>query len=303
MTDLYERNKELAIDASLFDQVYPVIQNIDVTPIKRNPNELPVVKVRFQLNGTEKHAFAYGLFPKRCDKSTGKAALIIPGSGLNQSIAIFTGESGNYQKDLFQVFQRNNISSFVLIKPNEAYLAWHNGRGAKVNGSVIFNWHLNRRSSYSAAYIVQAMAVMKWMKNCFGHTILAGVSQGGAAALLAGLQAEPDIAIVSSGFSLLTDSLELSGQNQISGVALYGDLHNPEKLSSSLGASRTEWVFTWGMREQDIYGVEALTSNTARVIGYIKNVHWRSIKQGHSAPADLIDSLLKAKSLFANKHQ
>lgn len=298
LTELYERNSDLAIDASLFDRAYTNIQIIEASAIKRMPEELPVISVRFKLNGTEKQAFAYGIYPTRCEKSTGKAALIIPGSGVNQSIAIFSGEKNNYQGGLLGVFQRNNLSSFVLIKPNESYLAWHNGQGEKVNEATIFNWQLNRRSSYSAAYIVQAMALMKWMKWCFGHTVLAGVSQGGSAVLLAGLQAEPSMAIVASGFSLLADSIDSSGQNQIAGVPLFGDLHRPEVISSRLKASRTLWVFSWGIYEQDIYGLEARQLATARTIGNIENVLWRSVKQDHSAPVGLVDSLIKSKKIF-----
>ena len=71
---------------------------------------------------------------------------------------------------------------YTFIKPNEDFLAWHDGNGKKLSGDFIWNWHLNREGSYSVSYLVQSLAFTKWMKGCFKKTLIAGLSQGGAAA-------------------------------------------------------------------------------------------------------------------------
>ena len=68
-------------------------------------------------------AFAYGTITTSCD-GTKQASLIIPGSGLNQSLGIATGDKNNYHYGVLQALSaggKDNIYTF--IKPNEDFLA------------------------------------------------------------------------------------------------------------------------------------------------------------------------------------
>ena len=131
-----------------------------------------------------------------------------------------------------------------MIKANEDYLAWHDGDGGKLTGEFIWNWHLNREGSYSVSYLVQSLALTKWLKGCSEEVILAGLSQGSAAVMLNALQSYPRAAIVASGVSLITSDTEWSGHNQIISVPGYAELYEEDNLLSALERTPTQWFFS-----------------------------------------------------------
>ena len=180
----------------------------------------------------------------------------------------------------------------TLIKPNEDFLAWHDGNGKKLSGDFIWNWHLNREGSYSVSYLVQSLAFTKWMQGCFDRTLVAGLSQGGAAAMLNALQSEPDLAIVASGSSVINDLAEWSGHSQLIGVPGYRALSRPEYLVDRLKQSPAQWFFSWGKQEIGTYRIEAEEQRTAEVIRMLPNVTTAVHDEGHVFPVQEIRSFL-----------
>ena len=85
--------------------------------------------------------------------------------------------------------------NYTFIKPNEDCLAFYNGEG-KVNIAFFVNWLLNNATSFSAAYIVSAMAITKYLQQRHDKVVVAGLSQGGGAALLTSLQSRPTAAVI-----------------------------------------------------------------------------------------------------------
>ena len=175
------------------------------------------MKVRFSYQSREYESFAYGTLPEACTETV-TASLIIPGSGLNQSLGIATGDTANYHNGILNALNDGG-AIYTFIKPNEDFLAWHDGKGNKINGSFIWNWHLNREGSYSVSYLVKSIAFTKWMKGCFGKTIVAGLSQGGLAALVNAIQSHPTMVVVASGHTLLNNMAE--GAIQFCGKTQY----------------------------------------------------------------------------------
>jgi len=186
------------------------------------------------------------------------------------------------------------VEIFTLIKPNEDFLAWHDGNGKKLGGDFIWNWHLNREGSYSVSYLVQSLAFTKWMQGCFGKTLVAGLSQGGAAAMLNALQSEPSQAIVAAGHSIISGDAEGSRHNQLILFPSYpADLSRPEYLESRLGQSPTQWFFSWGSRETGIFKIEAEERRTAKVISDLSNVSISIFDGRHVFPGAEIESWIK----------
>jgi predicted esterase len=178
------------------------------------------------------------------------------------------------------------------VKPNEDFLANHNGNGQKVNQMALINYHLNRNSSYSASYLLKAMAFMKWAKTVYTKTAIAGLSQGGAATLYMTVISQPDIALIASGHSVLFNDVNIGGANQLLAVPGYVDLFQAENLRSELQNSKTNYFFSWGKMEGDYYGIESSDKLTASWIEDLKNVDIAIHNGGHEFPVKEIQEFL-----------
>lgn len=122
------------------------------------------------------------------------------------------------------------------------------------------------------------------MNSCFDDMALFGLSQGGAAVLLVGLQSEPKFAAVASGHSILFQHALPAGADQIVGVPGYFDGFHEEILFSRIRESPTHWLFTWGKREIGIYGLEARGGPTYEALKGLENVTVFGHESGHVFP-------------------
>lgn len=284
-------NTRAFVDTKGFETAYERIEVFEVEQLKLDSSSLPVTRVSFSYAGGDKReAFSYGIVPGEC--GAGLATLIVPGSGDNQSSKIFLGDAENYHYGILEAVSGNSFDyHFVLIKHNHDFLAWHNGQGKKLNTDYIFGWHLNRGGSYSASYLLDALAFTKWMNSCAAETAVAGLSQGGGAALMVGLQADPTYAIVASGHSFAFETVYRAGSNQLIGVPGYFDTFREDWLVPRIAESPVRWLFTWGNLEPDIYGQEAKGGPTFRGLKVLDNVTVVSHDGGHVFPEVWLDNL------------
>lgn len=228
-----EANIRAFVETEGFENAFEEIEVVATEQLELPSRSLPVVRVTYTYRKEIREAFSYGNMPNLCDG--GRGSMVIPGSGDNQSSAIFTGDPENYHHGILDaVSEESPDSRFIFIKQNHDFLAWHNGGGKKLHGNYVFAWHLNQGGSYSASYLVDALAFTKWMQSCFQETAVLGLSQGGAASLLVSLQAQPTYAVVASGHSVLFRKADGSGQNQIIGVPGRFDLFREDHLLGAL---------------------------------------------------------------------
>lgn len=281
VADVQAANAGIFTLADGFEHAYECIRIVGAAGLAAPDGSQQAIRVDFSYRGTVYAAWAYGSLPGTC--AGGSAALVIPASGSNQGNAILAREAGNAHTGVLDALVDVG-STYILIKPNEDLLAWHNGQGAKLTANMILNYHVNRGGSYSVSYLVQALAFTKWMKSCHSRTLLAGVSQGGAAVLVTALQAAPTAAVVAAGHSLLFDQLEYAGHNQLLNVPGYAALAKRDTLVSSLARSPTRWLFAWGRADGDVYKVESNTRYTAIAIDPLPNVDVSIHEGGHVFP-------------------
>jgi hypothetical protein len=291
VADVQAANAGIFMLVDGFEHAYDCIRINGAARVAAPDGSLQAVRVDFIYRDTAYSAWAYGSLPGPC--AGGSAGLVIPGSGNNQSSAIINKQADNYHYGVIDALAGLN-SNYVLIKPNEDSLAWHNGRGYKLSGEMSWNYHINRGGSYSVSYLVQAMAFTKWMKSCFDRTVLAGLSQGGAAVLLTAMQAMPTAAVVAAGHSLLFDQLEWAGHNQLLNVPGYAALAKRDTLVAALGNSPTRWLFAWGRADTDFYMVEASTRYTANAIDPLANVDISIHDGGHVFPVAAMQAFLQS---------
>ena len=276
--DIYFYNKRIFTPIKYFSKSYKKIKIKNVYEINDLSINNSVIVVEFSLRKKDYKSFAYGKLPLNCDnnnsKNSNKAIIIIPGSGPNQSYEIISGNKKNYHYGILETINQHKypLEKYIYIKPNEGIRAWHNGEKRKLNGRFIWNWHINRGGSYSASYIVETLALVKYLKKCFDKTILAGLSQGSHAALINSLQSHPDFAIISSGHSILREKFEYTGHNQILNVPSYSDLFKEKKLVKRLKKTPTKFLFSWGLNDNGVNKFEAHTQLTAKKIQHLKNI-------------------------------
>lgn len=202
LADLEKRNQDIFVRREWFSSAFESIVIRDVEELIDQDGR-SVMKVRFRLGGGVYESFAYGTKPVKCGVEH-VSIFVIPGSGSNQGVAIADRAADNYHAGIYPVLNQVVSDTFIFIKPNEGFLHWTDGSGKKATGNFVFNWHLNRGGSYSVSYLTQALALQKYLASCYERTLVAGLSQGGFAALLVGLQAEPTLVVVASGYSVLT---------------------------------------------------------------------------------------------------
>ncbi|NKB23684.1 MAG: hypothetical protein GKR87_04775 [Kiritimatiellae bacterium] len=197
---IYEINASLMLNLENFSNAYSSLELLDASQLVLDKGNTKVFKVDYKLADTGYKAYAY--FTEKVPMAK-KAALIIPGSGLNQSSSIYRNEPTNYHFGIHEALG-DAYDIYVLIKPNEDCSAFHNGR-KKLNKNFVINWLLDYGASYSAHYIVSSLAITKHMQNKYDHVVVARLSRGGSATLLNALQSQPDAAIIASGFSMLNE--------------------------------------------------------------------------------------------------
>jgi hypothetical protein len=288
--DVTERVDEIFMPASLFPNAYAELVNLSHSyePLGTSQGAPTVLSLTYEIGGQRYTAHAY--FIQAADSSTSNAALIIPGSGTNQSSAIYSNDPKNYHYNIRELTERH-WNTYVYVKPNEDFLAVHNGV-KKLSQEYIIRPHLNAGGSYSCRYLADTMAIVKYMKSAYDKTVVLGLSQGGEAALYNSLQSHPDGTVVSSGYSVLWERLGDGGIGQII-IPGMKEIYGNQRVHEEIGNSNTKYLFTWGRQEQGVYGAEAEVECTAGFFSDLPNVTCEVHGGGHMFPRSLITGFLR----------
>ena len=190
--EVHAQLRSLEIDPALYYTAYADLKTTLTTMTQSR------FDVEYALDGP-RHAHAY--YSKTTQGTRDCAALIIPGTGLNQSTSIVMRDPDNYHGGIHELVTQH-CDTFVLVKPNEDFLAIHDGQ-QKLGPNFVYAHLLNRGSSYSANYLTHALAISKALKSRYPRVLVLGLSQGGLAAMHVSLQARPAGALIASGFSMV----------------------------------------------------------------------------------------------------
>ena len=291
LDDIADRVRSLFIPVPLFRNAYDdlVVLNHSYACLDSVGCTSNYVSVRYDVDNQQCDAYAY--FRESEAGLSRNAALVIPGSGINQSSAIYMNNPGNYHYNIAELVNRH-MDMYVYVKPNEDFLAIHYGR-AKLNQEYIIRPLLNSGGSYSCRYLIDTMAIVKYLKTAYDKVVIVGLSQGGEAALYNSLQSHPDGAVIASGFSVIHDKFvdgEL-GQIIIPGV---GDYLGIEDVYEGIQDSRTRYLFSWGKQEKGTYGAEALLGCTRDFFSPLPNVTCIAHNGGHAFPEFQVTQFLRS---------
>jgi len=128
--------------------------------------------------------------------------------------------------------------------------------------------------------MIQGIALSKFIKQKYNKFYVAGLSQGGLAALINSLQSSPDKAVIASGFSVLMSNPYRSGHNQLI-IPNYRRAYSPSEVKSQIIESETQFLFTWGEEEGGLYGKDVKNKLTAQFFNGMKNVQTYIHPEGH----------------------
>lgn len=286
--DLNFRINQFLIDT---DSIEFAFKNIKLESSKKKGK---YIEIHYTYKNRKDTAFTY-LKASMKELSNNLGVLVIPGSGINQSSEIYYKNDieKNYQSNIDDIFSDYG-DVFILVKPNEDFLAIHNG-DKKIDESSFVNYLLNKGSSYSAYYFIQSLVVTKFIKENYKETIVTGLSQGGYVALLNSLQAKPNKAIVASGFSILFDEPHQSGHNQFI-VPGHNSFFNSDEIRKKIGVSNTSYLFTYGKGESGIYGKEAREYFTKKYFKSLENVKVDFHSGGHIYDIETITNFINANN-------
>src|SRR6185503_2850904 len=130
-SEIGERLKAYEVDYTLFPGAYAALT---VDGVEQSGDHLTV---HYQLAGKKYDAHAYA-----SAQSKDCAAVVIPGSGQNQSSGLFAGDPENYH-GMIAAAVRDFCDPVIYVKPNEDFTAIHNG-SRKLNYTAIAVSLLNR---------------------------------------------------------------------------------------------------------------------------------------------------------------
>lgn len=151
--------------------------------------------------------------------------------------------------------------------------------------------------SYSTRYIVDIIALTKYLKTAYEKVVVIGLSQGGSAALFVALQAEPDVAVVASGFSILNNGpAYVAGVNQII-IPGFLAIYTPEYIAEIIKSQSTRYLFTYGKSETGVYRYETEARVTEEFFGDLEQLEFSYHPGGHVFPVDVIKEFLSKQGL------
>ncbi|MFN4083076.1 MAG: hypothetical protein ACK4K9_05535 [Bacteroidia bacterium] len=285
-SELWYRIKEIEVPLSkfshnLFDSI--VILNDSIFTL----NKFNVKVINYSLYGNLYKTYS---FVNQIKSDT--AWLIIPGSDPNQSTAIVLEYKDNYHYGLYSAI-KNNLNCYVFIKPNEDILAWHNGK-KKINGNAYYNTLINNGSSFGYSYLVQSVAIVKYLKSKSKFIIISGLSQGGMACLLNAVFSNPNVAIISSGYSVLNDTIYISGFDQMV-IPNLRSIFSSYQLDSLISLRNTKYLFTYGSNDNSFYRDTSMLKNNKMIFKNNNNVNIHTFIGGHQYPVNVILNWLKNK--------
>jgi predicted esterase len=289
LKQLKEASKRIYIPAETFFEA-----NNKIVNFRPKRKQAHILRLTYDVVGQQTYeGYAYVDIK---DKKKDKAYLIIPGTGANEASKIFYSNKADYHCCLRNALDKRG-DLFVLVKPNNDFLAIHHN-GKILDGTVaLFPQLLSMGGSYSTRYLVDAIALTKYLNSAYQKVVILGLSQGGSAALFVALQTQPDAAVVSSGYSVLNSGpVYIANIKQIV-IPGFLSFYTPEYIRKVIQQQSTLYLFTYGQNEIGMYGYETVEKITENFLKNIDNIHFYYHPNGHVFPVKGIMNFLNNQGL------
>lgn len=294
---------QLFVDTALnptFNQYYTLYGNA-----YRQLN--PLVQLDFQLNG--KQASAYSTFSPTLSPAEREIAfLVIPGSNPNQTTELMTGGGYHNTNCYIKNTLQNYGDVFVLCKPLEDYraLRWHekklnSGDYLTPGKNYIYRYLDSVDRPYGVNYLIEAIALVRYLKSHYKKVMLLGCSQGGYATLLLSLNTNPDAALVASGYSKYIDEDSMFRYQLMQNFKQLPVQYDSTLVRSKLAQSATAYLFAWPDNDSYWYQLEHDQHPTSTFFGNLINCSFFFDYTAHSFPTCYTIDTFVQKTINAPK--
>jgi hypothetical protein len=274
--------------------------SIVIDPVNTSFNN-GVLWIYFTVNGKSGQAVAWARnFGKTADGPTylnqfgtnGRAVLIIPGSGNNESVAMMAGTG--YEAVLFSVATQVG-DGFVYSYPGEDMQGLVCANGNKIILGQIDSL-LSQRGSYAShLVIVQTAVIMKFLQTSrflnplfpnYTEIGIMGLSKGAWNAMMTAMITPPTAAVIASGISVKEYREVGFGVTGWSYSPAFQALWPQASLIAAIQRPATKWLFTESRcpNELSLVTEEVATGETAAAFAG-PNVTFDVHCQGHVYPA------------------
>ncbi len=232
----------LTIDDSLH---YDTMRNnaFNTYPALLNQTD-PIVYVPYTF--MNKHSRTYSIRYKDSNQHNCRYAfLLVPGTGINASYDIVKGIGYHNQLCLMKNNLINYGDVYTFIKPNEESRAVH-WNGLKLNNEYVVSYLITQNTRYGINYLIEMIAMIKYLKANYDKVFLFGLSEGGYSALLCTMYIEPDAAMISGGYSIDFDTCTVEKEILKTRFDYLLDTFDRVKVKNRISSSNTNYLFTWG---------------------------------------------------------
>jgi hypothetical protein len=239
--------RDTLINATIAD--YEIANNIKIYG-----NKDPFVKVAFSLNNKSTYCYAVLDSMSAPVYNTDYAFVIISGTGNNLIKEIIDGtgyhDANCYVRNLLKPLG----DIYVASMPNEDHRAMiFNRKKASslpsYQPSFLTNYLNAQNKALGLNRLIETVALVKYLKTKYKKVFVLGLSTGGTVALWTSLLAEPDAALVASGYSVLVDN---DFNSQMVNLMSYGNnllVYDKDSVRSRMSQLHTQFLITQAIND------------------------------------------------------
>ena len=251
----------------------------------------PIYYLNFSLNSkSTKSYFTYS--PKSTNSSDSVAFLVIPGSNNNQTTEIINGVGYHNINCYVKNYLKTIGDTYIYTKPGEDFRALKRKNNKLNTGdyytpgapSFLYNYLNSNNKPYGINYLIECIALIKYLNKKYKKVILLGCSQGGYATLLTSMNSTIDASVISSGYSINFDN---SPTDIYALQQNFGNLTtnlSDTAVKNGLKKNNAEFLFSWPNLDSYWYQLEHDSHPTQIYLTGLTNCNYYYNYTYHSFP-------------------
>lgn len=303
------KNYELAIayDSSITDTIIreyvDINDEIDTFNVHYNTTLFPAKRAFRYLNFSINNKFSVANFIldscKNPNTAIKTAFVVLTGTGSNQLTAI-----SNF------IFNYHNTNCHIRPFLNNFGDVYLTGTAAEDNRAI--HWNYKKLSRYGPTQpsflnnylnsiqqasginkLIETIALVKFLKSKYKKVIVLGLSTGGTEALWASILSRPSGTILSSGYSVMSDT----NANSLWVNSIYYDsclyYFNKDSLMTHFNEKNSNYLITQAINDNPLIQMDIDSNYTPNFFAPADNVHFNYSYYNHSfPPCYIIDSFI-----------
>jgi hypothetical protein len=225
------------------------------------------------------------------DKTSDCAMLYMPGTGHNASTDILMGDPVYYKDSAAVASEYCDV--YIYVRPLEDYRALHNG-AFKARENYMYGDEILHGSNHTTVYLLEALGLAKALRRDYQHYGIVGLSLGGLTGFYLSLDAEPDFAVIASGWAVTNLEFTTAVISQIL-IENWHKVYSLPIIRESLSKTHTHFLFTYSLNEKSNYEYEAKSGKTCAFVAKIdpKKLECKLHHGGHQFDRDITEEFYR----------